>query len=103
MNSLLEFSDRIIPYEEFANDLAARIAKLIESDYHDPEYISQNKAWQLFGRANVERWRKEGKIMPCKRPGKMEYKTAELRLLQRTVQDYLVKKNNPTDEEEIPE
>ena len=80
--NVLEFSDRMIPYEEFANDLAARIANMIQSTHDDPEYISQNKAWRLFGRRNVE---------PCKRPGKLEYRTADLRLLQRTTQDYFKK------------
>ena len=89
--NVLEFSDRMIPYEEFANDLAARIANMIQSTHDDPEYISQNKAWRLFGRRNVERWRKEGKVEPCKRPGKLEYRTADLRLLQRTTQDYFKK------------
>lgn len=89
--NVLEFSDRMIPYEEFANDLAARIANMIQSTHDDPEYISQNKAWRLFGRRNVERWRKEGKVEPCKRPGKLEYRTADLRQLQRTTQDYFKK------------
>lgn len=89
--NVLEFSDQMIPYEEFANDLAARIANMIQSTHDDPEYISQNKAWRLFGRRNVERWRKEGKVEPCKRPGKLEYRTADLRLLQRTTQDYFKK------------
>lgn len=105
--NVLEFSDRMIPYEEFANDLAARIAKMIESDHNDPEYISQNTAWRLFGRRNVERWRKEGKIVPCKRPGKLEYRTIELRLLQRTTQDYFkltkVKREKDTKEKKKEE
>lgn len=42
--NVLEFSDRMIPYEEFADDLAARIANMIQSTHDDPEYISQNKA-----------------------------------------------------------
>ena len=29
--NVLEFSDRMIPYEEFADDLAARIANMIQS------------------------------------------------------------------------
>ena len=42
----------------------------------------------MFGRRNVERWRRQGKVTYYKRPGKVEYRTADLRLLQRTVQDY---------------
>ena len=58
----LQVLDRLIPYDAFLNDLAARI---------------------------VERWRRQGKVEFYKRPGKVEYKTSDLRLLQRTVQDYL--------------
>ena len=85
---LFEFLDHLIPYDTFLNDLAARIVKLLKTDHDDPEYVSQRKAYQIFGRRNVERWRRQGKIVPCKRPGKVEYRTAELRFLQRTVQDY---------------
>ena len=35
--NVLEFSDQMIPYEEFANDLAARIANMIQSTHDDPE------------------------------------------------------------------
>lgn len=84
----LEFSNRLVKYEDFLNDIAARVVKLLKCDSNDPEYISQRQAFEMFGRANVERWKKQGKIVPCKRPGKVEYRTAELRLLQRTIQDY---------------
>jgi len=51
--------------------------------------MSTRQAYKMFGRKNVERWRRAGKIQPYVRPGKMEYETAQLRLLQRTEQDYL--------------
>lgn len=82
------FRDHLIPYNTFLDDIAAKIVKLIKSDSSDPEYVSQRKAYEMFGRKNVERWRREGKVEPCKRPGKVEYKTVELRLLQRVKQDY---------------
>ena len=84
----------MIPYDRFLNDIAARVVKYLKDDYDDPEYVSQRKAYAMFGRRNVDRWKKQGKISPCKRPGKVEYKTAELRLLQRTVQDYFQLDNN---------
>ena len=74
----LQVLDRLIPYDAFLNDLAARIVGMIKADSNDPEFVCQRKAYKLFGRRNVERW-----------PGKVEYKTSDLRLLQRTVQDYL--------------
>ncbi len=84
----LQFLDRLIPYDTFLNDVASRVVKMLKTDSNDPEYVSQRKAYEMFGRRNVERWRKQGKVQPFKRPGKLEYRTADLRLLQRTVQDY---------------
>lgn len=86
--TFLQFSDHLIPYETFLDDVSARIVMMLKSDANDPEFVSQRKAYQMFGRRNVERWRREGKVEPCKRPGKLEYKTAELRMLQRVKQDY---------------
>lgn len=85
----IQFLDRLIPYETFLNDLASRVVNMLKTDKDDPEYVSQRKAFEIFGRRNVERWKSQGKLCPIKRPGKIEYRTAELRLLQRTVQDYL--------------
>lgn len=87
--ALLQFLDHLIPYETFLNDLASRVVALLKSDNDDPEYVSQRKAFEIFGRRNVERWRRQGKVEPVKRPGKVEYRTSELRMLQRTIQDYL--------------
>lgn len=84
----LQFLDHLIPYDTFLNDVAARVVSMLKTDKDDPEFVSQRKAYEMFGRRNVERWRKQGKVEPCKRPGKMEYRTSDLRLLQRTVQDY---------------
>ena len=84
----LQFLDRLIPYDTFLNDLAARIVKYLKSDNADPEFVSQRKAYEMFGRRNVERWKRQGKVESYKRPGKVEYRTSDLRLLQRTVQDY---------------
>lgn len=85
---ILQVLDRLIPYDTFLNDLAARIVKMMKADNNDPEFVSQRKAYELFGRRNVERWKRQGKIESYKRPGKVEYRTSDLRLLQRTTQDY---------------
>lgn len=87
----IQFSDRTVSYETFMNDLSARVARMMKSDADDPEYVSQRTAYSIFGRKNVERWKRTGKIQPCKRPGKLEYCMADLRVLQRTEQDYLNK------------
>ena len=93
---LLQFCDRLVSYTTFLKDIAAVVALALKQSKDDPEYISQNMAYKMFGRANVERWRKNGLIEPCRRPGKNEYKTAELRLLQQIKQDYM--EPNPKDE-----
>ena len=59
---LLQFLDHLIPYDTFINDLSARIVRLLKSDSDDPEFISQRKAYELFGRRNVERWKRQGKV-----------------------------------------
>jgi hypothetical protein len=87
----LDFSDKSVPYETFVRDVAASVVHLLNEANKDAETISQRKAYKIFGRGNVDRWRKQGKVNPCKRPGKVEYRTAELRLLQRTQQDYFTK------------
>ncbi|UWG05571.1 MAG: Protein of unknown function (DUF3853) [Bacteriophage sp.] len=84
----IDFSDKSVPYDVFVHDVAACVVRLLKAEKADPERISQRTAYTMFGRGNVDRWRKQGKIQPCKRPGKVEYVTADLRQLQRTQQDY---------------
>lgn len=83
------FADKSVRYDTFLRDLSAHIVSMLHDDCEDPKFISTRKAYKMFGRKNVERWRRAGKIQPYVRPGKMEYETAKLRLLQRTEQDYL--------------
>ena len=90
-NTHIQFPDKLVSYETFMTDLSARIARMMKIDLTDPEFVSQRKAFEIFGRRNVERWRRCDKIKPCKRPGRLEYRTAELRLLQRVEQDYFDK------------
>ncbi len=88
-NAHIQFSDKLVSYETFMSDLSARVVRMMKSDAADPEYVSQRTAYSIFGRRNVDRWRRTGKITPYKRPGKLEYCMADLWLLQRTEQDYL--------------
>lgn len=67
---ILQVLDRLIPYDAFLNDLAARIVGMIKADSNDPEFVSQRKAYEMFGRRNVERWRRQGKLNPTKDPGR---------------------------------
>jgi len=85
----IAFADKMVNYDTFLNDVATRVVSLMKNDHDDPETISQRKAYQMFGRGNVDRWLRKGKVHAFKRPGKLEYLTAELRLMQRIEQDYL--------------
>lgn len=85
----IQFPDKSVTYSTFLDDIASRVVALLKKDANDPEYISQRKAFEIFGRRNVERWRRLGRVKPSKRPGKVECKTSDLRLLQRTEQDCL--------------
>lgn len=84
----LDFSDMSVTYDTFVRDVATSVVRMLSEVRNDPETISQRQAYAIFGRGNVDRWRKQGKIEPCKRPGKVEYRTAELRALQKVKQDY---------------
>ena len=87
--TILQFADKHVSYETFVSDLAARMVSMMKEQSNDPEYMSQRQAYRTFGRANVQRWLAQGKVTPHKRPGKVEYKTSELRKLQQLQQDYL--------------
>lgn len=84
----IQFPDRMVTYDTFMSDLASRIAEKLLALKEQPEVISQRSAYREYGRGNVERWLKQGKLHPCKRPGKVEYTTAELRMAQQIQQDY---------------
>ena len=84
----IQFPDRMVTYDVFMSDLANRIAEKILSMREQPEVISQRAAYREYGKPNVQRWLRQGKLHPCKRIGKVEYFTAELRMAQSNQQDY---------------
>lgn len=84
----IQFPDRMVSYDTFMSDLASRIAEQLTAIKQQPEVISQREAYRQYGRGNVERWLRQGKLHPCKRPGKVEYHTSELRQMQQVQQDY---------------
>ena len=84
----ISFSDKVVTYETFVNDVAAKVVAALRRAEALPPYISQTKAFAMFGQGNVRRWREQGKIEPRIRPGKTEYEVSRLMELQNTVQDY---------------
>lgn len=87
----IDFPDKSITYDTFVHDVAVEVARQLSRQRNDPEMVSQRQAYAMFGRGNVDRWRRQGRIQPCKRPGKIEYRTADLRRLQQIQQDYFDK------------
>lgn len=87
MNTI-NFPDCTVPYDVLIKDIASEVVKQLREQKEEPLMISQRKAYQMFGRGNVDRWRKQGKLHPCKRPGKLEYFMNELRAAQHIMQDY---------------
>lgn len=88
MQQFLQFPDKCVTYATFVHDVAATVVAMMKQSKDDPETVSQRRAYAMFGRGNVDRWRKKGEIEPYVRPGKIEYRTAELRRLQSMKQDY---------------
>ena len=86
----LMFSDKCVTYDTFIDDLTtALVPKLLKAMENPSDIISQNKAFKIFGQGNIRRWRQKGLVEPVsKRPGKIEYRISDLRLLQQRKQDY---------------
>lgn len=86
----LMFSDKCVTYGTFIDDLTtALVPKLLKAMENPSDIISQNKAFKIFGQGNIRRWRKKGLVEPVsKRPGKIEYRLSDLRILQQRKQDY---------------
>ena len=93
---MIQFSDKLVPYEVFIKDLAREIVAQTTEVLREPnDIISQNKAFKLFGAGNVRRWVKEEKLIPVsKRPGKIEYRVFDLKRLQERQQDYFTSTKN---------
>ena len=86
----LAFPDKCVTYDTFINDLAtALVPKLIEAMENPSNIISQRQAFKMFGQGHIRRWREKGLVEPVsKRPGKIEYRVSDLRILQQRKQDY---------------
>lgn len=92
MQTVIDFSNRSVPYEVFLKDVATTVVGMLREQKDEPEFVSKRKAYELFGRGNVDRWLKNEEIRPHIRPGKIELRTAELRALKNKVQDYFINK-----------
>lgn len=90
-NAEWQFVDQTVTYEQFVNELATRIALKIHQVEKGQLEISQAKAFKMYGRADVERWVKSGKLQPSRiSPGKKRYRLIDLQTLADIQQNYLL-------------
>ena len=62
---MIQFADKMVPYEVFIKDLAREIVAQTSEALREPnDIISQNMAFKIFGQGNIRRWVKEGKLVP---------------------------------------
>lgn len=89
------FTDKLVSYDTFLEDVSERVAiklrSIVEKKREEENPIcSQRQAYKKFGSGNVRRWIRERKLVPfSKRPGKIEYRLSDLRILFNQEQDYL--------------
>ena len=90
-NTVLEFINKSVTFEQFVDVLATKVALRIHKIKKGQLEISQAQAYKLFGRADVERWVKSGKIEPVRiSPGKKRFKLVDLQMLANVQQNYLL-------------
>lgn len=85
------FSDKSVTYDHFITELATKIAVKMHQIEKGKLEISQSQAFKMFGRADFERWIKNGKLVPSRiSPGKKRYKLVDLQKLASIQQNYLL-------------
>jgi len=82
------FADKSVTYEQFIEELATRLAEKITLANNGELEVSQNKAYKMFGRCDVDRWIKSGKLKPSRiSPGKIRYRLVDLLKLSEVKQN----------------
>lgn len=90
-NTEITFMDKTVTFDLFVNELATKIALRIHQVEKGQLEVSQAQAFKMFGRADVERWIKNGKLKPCRvSPGKKRFKLIDLQRLANMQQNYLL-------------
>ena len=90
-NSVLQFVDQSVTFEQFVDLLATKVALRMHQVEKGQMEISQAEAYRLFGRADVERWIRNGKLQPVRiSPGKKRFSLVDLQKLASVQQNYLL-------------
>lgn len=81
-NREVTFADKSVTYDKFLDELAIRLAVRLNLVQKSNGAISQNQAYKMFGRADVDRWIKTGRLRPERiSPGKILYNIVHLYML----------------------
>jgi len=83
--------DESVTFEQFVDSLATKVALRIHQIEKGEFEVSQTQAYKMFGKADVQRWIKSGKIEPVRiSPGKKRYRVVDLQRLANIQQNYLL-------------
>ena len=90
-NREFHFLDTTFTFDQFIDSLATKVALRIHQVEKGQFEISQAQAYRMYGRADVERWVKSGKLKPVRiSPGKKRYRLIDLQELANIQQNYLL-------------
>lgn len=90
-NTILQFADQSVTFEQFVDVFATKVAMRIHQVEKGQLEVSQAQAFKMYGRADVERWIKSGKLQPVRiSPGKKRYRLVDLQKLANIQQNYLL-------------
>ena len=88
---ILDFTDKSVTFAQFVDFLATKVALRIHQIEKGETAVSQAQAYKLFGRADVERWIRNGKLHPVRiSPGKKRFSLVDLQKLANIQQNYLL-------------
>ena len=68
-NREFHFLDTTVTFDQFIDSLATKVALRIHQVEKGQFEISQAQAYRMYGRADVERWVKSGKLKPVRISG----------------------------------
>lgn len=90
----IQFADKMLSFDTFLSAIRNVVQEEVSKAVGKRPFISKSKAWVTYGRRNVERWVKEGKVEEFGRGknnkvDRYEYKISELEACANNIQDYL--------------
>lgn len=93
----IQFADKMLSFDTFLSAIRNVVKEEVCKAVGKRPFLTQAKAYDIYGRQNVERWKREGKVKDFARGsnGKItrhEYKVSELEACACQVQDYLCPK-----------